>query len=208
MAVIITIIAIFLVLVFNEAWWRKHSVHNEFSRKFVHISVGCFVAFWPFYLSWRTIELLSLAFLFVVLLSQYFKIFKAINSVQRPTWGEILFALSVGLIALITHNKWIYMAALLQMALADGMAAIVGIRYGRKQNYSIFGHTKSLVGTLAFFVTSIIILLGFSHFSGINLEFRWIIGASILASLLENLSVQGLDNLLVPLMTTLLLVYH
>jgi phytol kinase len=208
MAVIITIIAIFLLLVFNEAWWRKHSVHNEFSRKFIHITVGCFVAFWPFYLTWHEIELLSLAFLAVILISKQFKIFKAINSVQRPTWGEIFFALSVGLVALITHNKWIYMAALLQMALADGLAAIVGIRYGSRQNYIIFGHTKSVVGTITFFITSVIILLVFSHFSGINLEFRWIAGASILASLIENLSVQGLDNLLVPLMISLMLVYH
>lgn len=208
MAIILTILAVFIALVVNELWWRKHTAANELSRKFIHIGVGSFVAFWPFYLSWGQIELLSLAFLAVVLISRQLKIFRAIHSVQRPTWGEVFFAISVGLIALMTHNKWIYMAALLQMSLADGLAAIVGLRYGRRQNYIVFGHTKSVVGTLTFFVVSVVILLGFSHFSGINLEFRWITGAAILASLLENLSVQGLDNLLIPLMVAFMLIHH
>lgn len=205
MRILATLLAIFLVLVVNELWWRKLKTHDEFSRKFVHITVGTFVAFWPFFLSWREIELLSLAFALVVLLSQKFKLFKAIHSVQRTTWGEMYFALAVGITAFATHNKWIYMAAALEMALADGLAAIVGQRLGQSNSYTVLGHSKSIAGTLTFFVTSVLILLVYSHYSGANLGPVFIIILSLLASAAENASVEGLDNLVVPLMVTLFL---
>jgi phytol kinase len=205
---VLTILVVFAILLVNELWWRKRNIHGEFSRKFVHVTVGSFVAFWPFYLSWRQIEILSVAFFIVVALSKYLKLFQAIHSVQRPTWGELCFAVSVGLVATITHNKWIYAASLLQMALADGFAAIIGLRFGGRFSYRIFGHTKSVIGTLTFFVVSLLILIAFDHSSKIHLDYTWIILASLTASLLENVASLGLDNLLVPVVVAILLIHH
>lgn len=209
MALILTVIAVFLLLVVNEVWWQTHKVHGEFSRKFIHITVGSFVAFWPCFLSWHTIEALSISFFIIVLLSKQLHLFRAIHSVQRPTWGELLFALSVGGVALLTHDKYIYGAALLQMSLADGLAAIMGIRYGGRHMYSVLGYAKSIVGTLAFFVTSLLILLGYNHLApGQSLSVVLVITISVLASILENIAVRGLDNLLVPMLVALLLAHH
>lgn len=205
MKIIITIALIALVLIFNEIWWRRKNIHSELSRKFVHITVGSFVAFWPFFLSFRQIELLSLAFLVVVLISKYLNIFSAIHSVQRPTWGEIYFALAVGGVAFIATNKWIFMAALLQMSLADGFAALVGTKYAKRGKYSVFGHTKSVIGSFAFFVTSLAILLAYTLFAP-NVEFEisyLILSAGLMV--LENISFYGLDNLVVPVVTAVVL---
>lgn len=204
----LTITIVFVLLTLNELWWRKHPIHSELSRKFIHVSVGSFVAFWPYFLSWRQIQLLGVAFLIVVAISKYFHIFQAIHSVQRPTWGEILFAVAVGANTLITHNKAIYAAALLQMSLADGMAAVIGTRYGNRQKYTIFGYTKSLLGTLTFFVISFAVLLGFSHYSNTHIALPWIAGIAAVASIIENLAIRGLDNLLVPLAVALFLAHH
>jgi phytol kinase len=198
----------FVILVLNELWWRARKTHNEFSRKLVHIIIGSYVAFWPFYLSWNQIRFLSLAFILGVLTSKSLKIFQAIHTVQRPTWGELLFAISVGLITFITHNKWIYAAAILQMALADGLAAVIGIRYGKRNNYRILGHTKSIFGTLTFFIVSLAVLMAFSHFSKYHLNLVWMVLASMLASLLENLAAYGIDNLIVPLVVAFVLAHH
>lgn len=208
MAIILTLLAVFIILVVNEVWWRKRSIHGEISRKFVHVTVGAFVAFWPFYLSWEAIEMLSIAFFVVVVLSKYLHIFQAIHSVQRPTWGELLFAVSVGVVALVTHNKWIYAASLLQMALADGFAAIVGVQYGAPTNYRIFGHTKSILGTLTFFIVSLIVLIAMVHLGGLNIKPYWLVLASALGCIFENIAVAGLDNLFVPLVVALVLVHH
>lgn len=206
MYVTLTVIAIAGLLFGNELWWRKKGFHGEVGRKFIHITVGSFVAFWPFFMTWNQIRLLSLAFLIVVALSKYLHLFRAIHSVQRPTWGEIYFALAVGAITFITDNKWIYMTALLQMSLADGLAAILGVRYGKKRHYFVFGQVKSVIGTSAFIVTSVLILLGFVYLSGIPLSSAAILGIAYLAALIENIGVYGLDNLLVPLLVAATLV--
>lgn len=207
MALLLTVLAVFLILLGSELWWRRHITHSEFSRKFVHITVGSFVAFWPFFLSWNQIRLLGLSFLVVVGVSKYLHVFRAIHSVQRPTLGELYFALAVGLVTLVTHNKWIYMAALLQMSLADGFAAVMGVRFG-KQSYLVFSHRKSLVGSLTFFAVSLSIIVSYAQLAAVHLDPVFIIGAAALAAVIENIGVAGLDNLLVPIVIALLLVRY
>src|ERR1035437_6998125 len=172
MRLILTALVVFALLLFNEAWSRRqrpHSVrhlHGEFNRKFAHITIGSFVAFWPYFLSSTDIKLLSAAFLVVVAVSRYLNIFKAIHSVQRPTWGEFWFALVVGGLAfMVPQHPHIYTVALLEMALADGLAAVIGTHYGNRYRYVVFGSPKSIIGTLTFFVTSCAILAGYAFVS-------------------------------------------
>lgn len=205
MYVILSVLAVLLVLILSEFGWRKHLLDNEVGRKFVHISVGSFVAFWPFFLSWQAIRWLSLAFLIVVVISSRLKLLRAINSVQRPTYGEVFFAITVGLLTFITHDRAVYAAALLQMSLADGFAAIVGTRFGRDNKYHVLGHTKSVAGTVTFIVVSVLLLVGYNIFNSHGVSVTTILLASIGAALLENISPLGLDNLTVPLYIGLLL---
>lgn len=200
MYILLTILGVLALILIGEFWWRKQRLEAEFTRKFVHITVGTFVAFWPFFLSWNEIRLLSVAFLVVVVISKQLKLFKAIHSVQRPTWGEVCFALAVGGVTFIAQDKWVYAAALLQMSLADGFAAVVGTRYGQRFRYIVFGHAKSILGTFTFLVVSAAILAGYSHASGQPLTAVFILDLSVGASLIENLGVAGLDNVLVPVL--------
>jgi phytol kinase len=188
-----------------EYWWRTHRIHGEFSRKFIHISVGSFVAFWPWFLSWNEIRLLSVAFLIAISISKAFNIFQSIHSVVRPTWGEVFFAVSVGLTTFITQDKWVFMAALLQMGLADGLAAVVGVRFGKGSRYQIFGHAKSLVGSLTFIAVSFLILILFQEQSGQVVNAYKLAGLPLLSAAVENFGIAGLDNLLVPLLVAWIL---
>ena len=202
-SLILTILAVFVALVINEWWWRGRT-HGEISRKAVHITVGTFVAFWPLFLEWRQIELLSLAFVVVVALSQRLQLFRAIHSVQRPTWGELFFGLSVGLVAFATHTPAIYAVALLHMSLADGMAAITGVKYGASNAYLVFGARKSIVGSVTFALVSTAIMIGFAlqQHTGFHPSYVLLILA---ATLLENVAIRGLDNLLIPLLIAFIL---
>lgn len=199
MVLIVTVLVVFAVLVAAELLWRRTGLHNEFSRKIIHITVGSFVAFWPFFLNKAAIIGLSIAFLLVVAVSRWLNVFQAIHNVQRPTWGEVFFAVAVGAVALISNDKWVYMAALLQMSLADGFAAVAGVSWGKTTTYKIAGQKKSLVGTAVFGVISVSILVVFSFASGHILPFWQVAAIAAIASLMENVGVHGLDNLLVPL---------
>ena len=199
--------AVLAILLLAEVGWRKHWLSGEVGRKFVHITVGTFVAFWPLFLDWDDIRILSLAFFVVVLISMQLGFFRVIKSVLRPTYGEVFFALSVGLLTIITVSKAIYAVAILQMALADGFAAIVGTRFGRENKYHLFGRTKSIVGSLTFFVISLGLLIGYSLFSDAGLAMQYVIAAAIGATFIENIAALGFDNLLVPVGVAFLLSY-
>ncbi|HVC36165.1 MAG TPA: hypothetical protein VNE40_01815 [Candidatus Dormibacteraeota bacterium] len=204
MVFILTILVVFILLCLNEIWWRTKRPKNELSRKFIHLTVGSFVAFWPFFLTWNEIRWLSLIFLIAVAISRYFRLFKAIHSVARPTWGEIFFAAAVGLLTLVTHDRGIYLVAILEMSLADGLAAVIGTQLGKTNRYKVFGHTKSLAGSVTFMAISYIILLTYSV-TGAGLGIVTCLVIAFLATSIENVAVLGLDNLFVPLVVAFML---
>jgi len=198
-------LVIFILLLIVELLWRVKKYRSEFTRKSIHILVGTFAAFWPWFLSWRQIELLALAFLIVVVTARYLVIFDSIHKIERKSIGDLLFAISIGLVALITHERWIFTAAVLHMSLADGLAAVIGTRYGKGSVYKIFGQRKSLVGTVTFWLCSLTILI--IYFSASHNGDAWptLLWLPLAATLLENVGIYGSDNLLVPLFVVIAL---
>ena len=196
---------VFVLLLIVEYLWRVKHYQTEFTRKFIHMSVGSFAAFWPLFLSWRQIQLLSLLFLLVILASRTITALGSIHIIGRKTVGEIFFAISLGAVALITHNSLVYVIAILHLSLADGLAAIVGTHFGKKQAYSIFGQRKTVVGSLTFYLCSLFLIglyLSLSHSSQV---FPLIIYLPLLTTLLENIGIRGSDNLLVPVLVATIL---
>jgi phytol kinase len=208
MEILLSLAAIAALLVGNEVWFKKRKRSQEHPRKSIHIVVGSFIAFWPLFMSWNTIRLISLVFLIAVVISKTLNLFASIHEVERFTLGEVGFAVAVGLVSFITTNKGIYAVSILQMALADGLAAVVGLRFGKSNRYHVLSaHTKSVVGTTTFFVCSLMIVAVARAAFFIHVPWSTLIGASVAATIIENLSVYGLDNLLVPVAYALILVF-
>lgn len=204
MNVIIPIAIVFILLVINEIWWRRVKRHSELSRKLVHILVGSFVAFWPYIMSVNYIRVISILFLLTVFASIKFNIFKSIHSVARDSLGEIYFALSVGLITFLNPSHLVYTIALLNMSLADGLAALVGTYYGMNRKYKVYGRTKTVLGSLTFFIVALLLILVFIDKTGHTFNL-WYVALAAGLTLVENLAPVGMDNLLVPLVTALFL---
>ncbi len=206
MYALLSLAAIFLLLIINELLWRQRAGgHNEHHRKLIHILVGTFVAFWPYYLSWNDIRYISLAFLIGVGLSKILNIFSSIHEVERFTIGEICFALAVGLTTFITKTDWIYTAAILQMSIADGLAAIIGLRFGQTNSYRVFGAKKSVAGTATYVVVSLAIMTGLRYVSSSQLSAWFVVSVALVDAFIENIAVYGLDNLFLPLVTAIIL---
>ncbi len=205
MLLIIVCAVVGIILAVAELGWRHGWLRNEFGRKFIHIFVGSFVAFWPLFLTWNQIIMLSVVFICVVCVSKRLRLFRSIHSVKRPTGGEIFFAASVGLLALLTQDGWMYMVALLHMSLADGLAAVVGTAYGKNNRYKIMGHTKSIVGSMTFLIISVVILVGYSVGTQTYIAPVILLGTALIATMLENWSSYGLDNITVPVWVAIVL---
>lgn len=201
MLIVLSLALIFVGLVISEVLWRNRKLEPETARKVIHISVGSFIAFWPLYMSWQTIQILCVALFLGVFISYEFGVFGAIHRSRRRRSGELLFPVGIGLSALLTTQPWIFTMAVLHLALADGAAAIVGSKWGRR-HYQIGMHTRSLTGSFAFLVVSVTLNL-FAFFvlreelPGVSLA----VFATVpfLATTVESLSRHGLDNVFVPL---------
>jgi dolichol kinase len=84
------------------------------------------------------------------------------------------------------------------MSLADGLAAVVGTKFGMGLRYRVFGQHKTLLGTLTFYICSLVILsvyFAVSHASGAWPTLLWL---PLATTLLENVGLRGSDNVLVP----------
>lgn len=205
MALILTLAVVGLILLCAEYLARATHMHAELTRKFVHMMVGTFVAFCPFFLSWRQIELMSAAFLVVVLLSIRFTIFTSIHTVPRKAIGEVLFAAVIGFLALVSSSEWIFMAAMLHLSLGDGVAAIAGLLWGDSNQYKVFGKIKSIAGTSAFLVVSLLVMTVYVTLGDGSPSLTTLLIVPILATITENVAVNGTDNMVMPVLVALIL---
>ncbi len=203
--VILCLASVALILVLAELLWRKKIITGEVQRKFTHIGCGVFIAFWPWLVSWQAIGLMGLAMFVGVVLNRISdaKFHHYSHGMERRGYGDVYFALAVVLCAAFTDEQVFFALAILTLALADGLAAIVGKKFGKKTAYKVFGQTKSLVGSMTFWLVSLSILGGGVLYAYQDIGFAGYVGLLVLLppvlTLLENFSAGGLDNVTVPL---------
>lgn len=209
LSVLACLVGVFAVLVVAEVLWRAKILQGEYQRKFVHILTTSFVAFWPWLISWRQIQLLGLAMLAIVLLNHTRETLHFSADLRKKSFGGITLALAVMACAGLTSNKIFFAIAMLNTALADGLAAVIGTRYGERWEYKVFGYPKTVLGTMAFWVTSLCIigiglLFGYASISSHSYTLLLLLLPPLLA-LVENIAINGLDNIAVPIAVLLVL---
>lgn len=181
---------------------NRKLIHNETARKLVHFAHALVVAGWPVFFGYWFVILGELAFLGAVIIAQEYRLFHALRQIGRKTWGEFFFPLGVIIMAIIAPPVWVFVTALLLLGLADGAAAIVGTRIKSKA-YKIFGHKKTIAGSLAFFAVSALVMFGVlligPELVGLRQFWLVVLGIPVVATIVENISPYGSDNLTVPL---------
>lgn len=202
--ILVACCVVLVILLVAEFIRLRQKKATEGQRKFVHVLVGCLAAGSPYLLEWWQIQALGAMMLVVVLFAKRFGIFRSIFGVKRHTWGELLFALVFIMVPALTHDPAVFALAVLHMSLADGFAALLGIRYGKRTQYRVFGNVKSVVGTLTFLVISLGLITAYSYLAA-PLAVHQIVLLALLATSLENVGVRGFDNFLVPLAIALIL---
>ncbi|HVS79236.1 MAG TPA: hypothetical protein VHD84_03045 [Candidatus Saccharimonadales bacterium] len=209
LAAIACLIGIFGLLVIAELLGKYKVLKGEYHRKFLHISAGSFIAFWPWLVSWGIIETFGLVALAVMLVNRYWSLLNYRGRIGRATYGDIFLALAISAAAFLTHSNVFFMVAILEVALADGFAAVIGITYGKYWGYRVFGHSKTIIGSMVFWLSSVFILgVGLLPAHGlIPLQNYYLILllAPPVFTIAENVSLLGLDNLVIPLLTVAIL---
>jgi phytol kinase len=209
----------FGLLFIVEAIGKRLKWRQAFTRKIIHIGAGMWI--WGILVlfdTW-TIGIIPFATFIVLNFIFYrFQIFKAMDAVDSSP-GTVYFAISItALFSLLWRTGGaldrvpIAAAAVMAMTWGDGLASIIGQKYG-KHPYTTFGHTRSWEGSIAMVVSAfLVILLTLAWLPGsalsqnsISLSFGSVlllslVGAGV-AAVAEGFSPAGTDNLSVPLLT-------
>jgi phytol kinase len=184
----------------------------ELTRKIVHIGSGQVVllAWWFGLPTWMGIGA-SIVASIVTLFSYYLPILPGVNSVGRKSLGTFFYAVSMGVLFAcfwsIDRPEYVAIGILI-MAWGDGLAAIVGQKWGKHQ-YQVGQITKSWEGSLTMGIVSFMVTFTILAFVGDDSWQTWLISGvvAILATCLESFSKLGVDNLTVPLGCSLLAFY-
>ena len=205
-------IAFALVFLLGEFLRRKVKISPEASRKTVHIG-GCLVALTlPAALKshWSVLVMAIIATL-AILVGKRRRLLPSLDDVTRETRGSIYHPIAIYLcflIAQLLQRPSYFVIAMLVMGLSDSIAALTGVAYGRKKYLVEGADTKSIEGSVCFFLSTFIIveiaLLLFSPDGRLDCILVALLIA-ILVTMFEAISLQGADNLAVPLGTIFIL---
>ena len=204
LGIFISIAYIFLIIFISSLLSKKHS---ELSRKVVHIGV-CY--WWIIVILFFNNMLLTCIvpalFCIINFISYKKDIFKSMERDDKKSLGTVYYAISCLALTLLSFlwfkNRLYAGIGLFAMGYGDGLAALAGTNFKSKK-FVIFGNEKTIVGSITMFVASFIAIsilaLCFNQFSILG-----VLIVSAIATLIEAVSPFGLDNITVPILTSIL----
>jgi phytol kinase len=185
---------------------RRWKGESELVRKVVHIGTGniLFLA-WGLNIPLWICLIACVSFCIIAYISYQLPILPMLNSVGRKTLGVFYYAVSIT--CLVTwfwtiHLPEYAVVGVLVMAWGDGLAALVGQRWGQHPYY-FMDSKKTWEGSIAMlFVSYIVAVIVLAIAGGFSLSTLLIpLPVAIVATILEAISPGGTDNLTVPLVS-------
>lgn len=185
-----------------EVLKRKNILSVNSTRRTIHLGAAIIACTFPMYLSLPQVLILSFILLGIMILSKYHSLLSHIHKVDRKSWGEIFYPLGIMISAISFLPSDIdgFRIVILILGVSDLLANIIGTHLG-SHSFEVFKCRKTLEGSIAFFVSTLVILLVF-QISPLIAVF-----IAVIATLTEFFSPYGSDNLTVPIIVSALLIF-
>ena len=180
------------------------------SRKFIHIMLGNWWIIAMFFFD-NVIYASFVPATFVII--NYISYKKQIISVmerennEKEGLGTVYYALSLLVLSIISfgilNKPEIGLVPCLVMAYGDGLAAIIG-KAVKSKKYEIGNSQKTIAGSLTMFIVTVLAVFIYLTYMQNPAAAFYAIIIGILITIVEAISIKGLDNLTVPICTLLL----
>lgn len=199
-----------LLLIFTEKIVAKK--YPILSRKVLHILTGNIAFILPIFITKEIMAFLAAGpfIVFTYLMSPYspLKKFRGKTSEAGHGLGLVYYAITWTVLAYLFFDQRVIIAiGILAMSYGDGLASVIGLRYGVKK-YQFFKDVKSYVGSFAMFIfTFLLLIVAMGYYGTLVISVRVIlilIGIAGVATFVEGVTPRGLDNLSVPFVTAIL----
>ena len=180
----------------------RRGLGPEQTRRIAHIAGASGVAVLPLFLTLAELGVLAAFFTALLAWTRRRRQLDSVHAVERPTAGALVFptGLFAGAWVGWGHPLAIAFAALV-LALADPSAAWVGERL-RGPGWRVVGGRKTLAGTAAFGVVTVLVGAALAGFSPGRLPA--LLAAALVLAAVEASIGYGLDNLPLPPVASLL----
>ena len=140
----------------------------------------------------------------LIIINYVYKLFPIIEDIDRKSYGTLFYCISLLFLIIFFWDKDPYslMAGFFIMTFGDGFAGLIGKNFS-SLNWLILNQKKSILGTSTMFLTSLCTLFLVSLFGNFAINSS-IIFISIISTFLEQISLFGIDNFTVPIISALL----
>jgi len=200
----IVLLYLFSIFFISIVFKRFNDDSSEIVRKIIHIGIGPLIPIAQFLKIDQNSALIFTGIVSLMVLINYtYKLFPTIEDVERKSYGTIFYCLSLFILIFLFWDKDPYalITGFFIMTFGDGLAGLIGKSFNSK-SWIFFKQEKSLYGTITMFLTSLIVVcsIGYSQQNSLNLNYFSI---ALIATLLEQFSVLGIDNFIVPISSAL-----
>ena len=200
--VLLVYIYVAILLITTEKILYKYP---EGSRKFLHIMTGNIAFLLPVFVTKEVMAFLAAGpfILFTFLMSPHspIKKIRGKTSAVGHGMGLVYYSIAWTILAyLFFDDKVVIAIGILAMSYGDGLASIIGIKFGKKK-YKILGDEKSYVGSFAMFIftfITMIVALIYYDIAIAGYVILVLLFIAFVAAIVEGLTPKGLDNLTVP----------
>ena len=202
--VIVICIYLFSIFFISSIFQEDNPNNNEIKRKIIHIGIGPLIPIAQFIKIDQGSALFFTGIISLLVIINYtYKIFPTIEDVKRKSYGTLFYCLSLFILIFLFWDKDPYalITGFFIMTFGDGLAGLIGKTFN-SWSWIFLNQKKSLIGTLTMLLTSFIVVLtlGYAQQNSFSLNYLTI---AFLATLLEQFSVSGIDNLIVPISSAL-----
>ena len=201
-----TVILLYLFSIFliSTVFNKLNGNSKEIVRKIIHIGIGPLIPIAQFLKINQNSALIFTGIVSLMVFTNYnYKLFPTIEDVERKSYGTLFYCLSLFILIYLFWDKDPYalISGFFIMTFGDGLAGLIGKSFNSK-SWIFFKQKKSLYGTITMFLTSFIVVcsIGYSQQNSLNLNYFTI---AFIATLLEQFSILGIDNFIVPISSAL-----
>ena len=201
---IVILLYLFLIFLISIVFNKYNKNSREIVRKIIHIGIGPLIPIAQFLKIDQNSALIFTGIVSLIVFINYtYKLFPTIEDVERKSYGTLFYCLSLFILIYLFWNKDSYalITGFFIMTFGDGLAGLIGKSFNSK-SWIFFKQKKSLFGTITMFITSLIVVcsIGYTQQNSFNLNYLTI---ACFATLLEQFSLLGIDNFIVPISSAL-----
>jgi len=199
------LIGIYIVFIFliSKLFKNFYPNNQELLRKIIHIGMGPLIPIAKFLeIEQSTAQYFAGGISILILINYIYKLFPIIEDIDRKSFGTFFYCLSLLILISLFWEKdpLALTAGFFIMTFGDGLAGLIGKNF-KSKSWTIFNQKKSIIGTSTMFFVSLVVIYTLGSQNIIDFNYYYF-GIALIATLLEQISIIGIDNFSVPIITS------